>query len=295
MSDSLAFQVELFADLMVRLDDPFGDRGVVLAAAGLDEEQYRSLVTGWRTRFDRDEGRLGERFADAYGERRASLAARREREASGAAAPADARFLNAEALGFREEAARVARETADAPPPLHAPEHEVAAAAPGPGSVPPPAPPLVARPPERFAGTADISAFVPRVAVPFAAANPAAPPVAAAPTAAPRPRVDSGTRAMAAFASPPTPTPFVDREAAAPTPPPLVARPPERFAGTADISAFVPRAATPFQGAAPAEPPRAAQPAEPRRRLIRFDPQTGQPLPAPIWVDLPPEGEGQKR
>jgi hypothetical protein len=295
MSDSLAFQVELFADLMVRLDDPFGERALVLAAAGLDEERYRSLLGSWRTRFDRDEGRLGERFADAYGERCAALATRREREASGALAPVDARFLNAEALGFREEAARVARDTTEAAPPLRAPERDEA---PSPPSVAAPAslaaPPSYVRPPERFAGTADISAFVPRIQMPFAPADPAAPPEAAAPAVPPRPRVDSGTRAIIAFAQPATPTPFVDREAAAPEPPPLVARPPARFAGTADIAAFVPRPATPFQEGA-AEPRRAVQPVEPRRRLIRFDPQTGQPLPSPTWVDLPPEGEGRKR
>jgi hypothetical protein len=33
----------------------------------------------------------------------------------------------------------------------------------------------------------------------------------------------------------------------------------------------------------------APPPAPPERpkRLIRFDPQTGHPLPAPIWVDIP--------
>ncbi len=74
---------------------------------------------------------------------------------------------------------------------------------------------------------------------------------------------------------------------------------------TADISAFVPRDLLPFQPApsapsmpavtpavpavTPAAPP-AEMPAPPERngkRLIRFNPQTGQMLEQPIWVDVP--------
>ena len=41
----------------------------------------------------------------------------------------------------------------------------------------------------------------------------------------------------------------------------------------------VPSSVLPFVESAPASPPRG--------RLHRFDPQTGLPLPAPVWVDLP--------
>lgn len=76
---------------------------------------------------------------------------------------------------------------------------------------------------------------------------------------------------------------------------------------TADISAFVPRDLLPFQPApsAPAMPAVPAVPAVPPappavppaemplppeikgKRLIRFNPQTGQMLEQPIWVDVP--------
>ncbi|WP_437731462.1 hypothetical protein [Sorangium sp. So ce1335] len=63
--------------------------------------------------------------------------------------------------------------------------------------------------------------------------------------------------------------------------------------GTADIAEFVPRPDMPFQsGQAQA----AAQSAPEGKRLQRFDPQTGKPLDAPLWVDAPPvrgdEGNG---
>jgi hypothetical protein len=89
--------------------------------------------------------------------------------------------------------------------------------------------------------------------------------------------------------------PFSDRAAAMlppeplPSPQPPGARPPQDLRDTTDITAFVPRDPTPFAA------PGAAAPGQPRRRLLRFDPQTGQPLPAPVWVDLPPEPEGPKK
>jgi hypothetical protein len=126
------------------------------------------------------------------------------------------------------------------------------------------APPAVVRSPElpaEVAGTADITLFVPRAPLPFAA--PANPPARHAP-------------------APPT-EPWV--------PPP--------GSGTEDITSFVPRAAMPFVGApdvrAPAAPPSAAAAPHPNMRLIRFDPQTGQPLPEPRWVELPPEAPGGGR
>ena len=271
MNDRLALQVELFADLMVRVDDPFGARGPALAEAGLDEDGYRHLVDAWRGRIDGDDTRaLGERFACAYASRRAALHEARRRQQGGEAprsveAP---RFLDAGVQSFREEAAGVGREPLrDAAPPLRgAPEAPPVREAPS----PPFALPQVVPVHPTLAGTADISAFVPRVALPF--------------TMAP------------ARALPPMPAPGGDRATAVlppePSPQQGGTRGPHPFAMTADISAAVARAATPFPVAPAAVAPTAVPPpaeAAPRRRLIRFDPQTGLPLPALMWVDLPPE------
>lgn len=105
--------------------------------------------------------------------------------------------------------------------------------------------------------------------------GPIAEPVPLPPVVRPKPFL-VGTADISAFV-PRAATPFVP--AALPTAPtaplPPVVRPPSSISGTTDISTFVPRAATPFaQGA-------------PRRRLVRFDPQTGQPLAEPRWEDLP--------
>jgi hypothetical protein len=52
MSDGLAFQVELFAEPMVRLDDPFGSREAVLVGAALDRPQrgHPARLAAVRTR-----------------------------------------------------------------------------------------------------------------------------------------------------------------------------------------------------------------------------------------------------
>lgn len=59
-------------------------------------------------------------------------------------------------------------------------------------------------------------------------------------------------------------------------PPPGVARPPPE--GPPVLTDL------PFQ-------PAQADSLPPRKRLLRFDPRTGQPLPQPIWMDMPPEPE----
>jgi hypothetical protein len=103
-------------------------------------------------------------------------------------------------------------------------------------------------------GTADITSLVPRDALPFVhGAGTAGPPAVATPAPA-SPEAPAGS-------------------------------------GTEDISAFVPRGAMPFAQSAAAAPQDAAA-AHPRLRLIRFDPQTGQPLAEPRWVEIPPEPQG---
>lgn len=327
--------IELFADLMVRVDDPFAQRDAVFIASGLDEDGYRNLVDTWRTRFDRDPtGSLAARFAEVYDARRAAMLEARRREACGEKDAADLRFLNTDVQSFREQAATVAREPAvEAPPPALPPSQvplvspaiaepitPIAQALPTYAISPPPPPPIApptpmmatppvaarrpaptlairidriedppgesmpftpsstpslpeasSPPPPRLpTGTADISSIIPRDLFPFPAESSRPPP---APPPPPPPPQSPAPPAMAGL-----------------TPPSVrVARPPEHLAATADISAFVPRAATPFVASAPPAP------SAPRRRLIRFDPQTGQPLPAPMWVDLPPEPEASKK
>jgi hypothetical protein len=288
---------------MALLDDPFSYRPSALAAAELDEARLQSLVESWRMRFEGDaKGELGERYINAYSARRAALHAARERPTNGAQNPSDPRFLSKEALGFREEAALVGRHpgvesasllvsappapapfaapprvepsgvfsaprlTPEPPPPAIAPPPNPSAPAPvyyapfaSPAIAPPMAAPPVSAAPPKFprpsnllAGTADISDIVAKIALPFAHGSASA---AAVPSAGPKPhRVDSGTASMAAFVEggglhPPSP-------GGTRLPPPTHLAPP------------------------PAPPER-------QKRLIRFDPQTGHPLPAPIWVDIP--------
>ena len=308
MESAVVYRIDLFAEFMAQLDDPFSHRPSALAAAELDEARFRNLVESWRMRVEGDtRGELGERYVKAYSARRAALHSARQRPMNGGESPTDARFLSKEALGFREEAALVGRhpgaESASssfsphgsvaapvAPPPRVEPSGVFTAprlppeAAPPPAFAPlpsapspifyaPPAPPAITpyipappvsaalprviRPSHHLAGTADISDIVAKIALPFAHGSRSAPSAAAVPSAGPKAhRVDSGTASMAAFVEggglhPPAPLP-----GHAALPPPAHLAPP------------------------PAPPERP-------KRLIRFDPQTGHPLPAPIWVDIP--------
>jgi hypothetical protein len=291
MSQNFIYQVESFAELMAHLDDPFAERAAVLAESLLDEDRCKNLIDSWRVRFERDGAEdLAGRFAAAYQARRSAIHEKRRRSASGEAEgdARDVRFLNHDAQSFREEAAQVARQPfvdggspgkpGSAPIPPIDEKARLPVSPPSPAAVPPtntpspwapapapePPPPMIARPAQRLAGTADISAFVPRTSLPFS-------PSASASAESPPKRPSES--------------------------------PPRVGSGTADISAFVPRHLLPFAGQ-PAPPPQpapaaAAQPDPSRRRLIRFDPQTGQPLPTPIWVDLPADpgstGEGTKK
>ncbi len=284
---------------MAQLDDPFSHRPSALAAAGLDEARLRNLIDSWRMRLEGDtHGELGERFTKAYSARSAALHAARQRTMVGADDPTDPRFLTKEALGFREEAALVGRppsaESATPPAPAPIQDHVPTTAppraepsgvlvAPRPTSEPPPAPapsyyppapapayctpvpapapaqyapapsaqPSYLRPAERLAGTADISSVVAKLALPFARSAESAPAHQASFPAA-SPRIDSGT---------------------------------------ADTSSVVRGLGIPFPGSASNPPPAHLAPpplpAKRPQRLIRFDPQTGHPLQAPIWVDVP--------
>jgi hypothetical protein len=123
-----------------------------------------------------------------------------------------------------------------------------------PAAAPPAAAPLAAAPVPIPLGTADISAFVPKVVLPFNKSEPSA--IESIPVEPPPPRDDLGgtvqADAISPFASPTLPFEDNDDAPPAPRPPPPAPPPPNPLAG---------------------------------KRLIRFDPQTGQPLVVPYWVD----------
>jgi hypothetical protein len=363
MNDSLALQVDRFAALMVRLDDPFEERGAVLAAEGLDEEQAASLIASWRRRFEGDAtGALPLSFADAYAGRRAALRGTRRSEASCQVQPAAPRPLDAEVQSARGEV------PPPAPMPARAPEQPTFAlpsALAAPAAALPPAPPLkVESPPAHLAGTADISAFVPRASLPFVpglaapGADLPSPPGPGHPHQKPPERFTgtadiSGAVALAAATMPfhsslQVPSsggapvapgladlharfggtgevdpaiahqgqalPFGSGTASTPSMPaagreqstaealPGLAAAHAMFGGTTQLDPdIVRRAALPFGSGGDAPSTVATAPAVHqdaagvRRRLIRFDPQTGQPLPTPMWVEIPPEPEGSTR
>ena len=249
----MLYRIELFAEFMALLEEPFSDRAVVLSAAELDDARLASMLEAWRIRLDGDEkGELAEKYAGAYAARRAAIHRARER-ARRPARPRrrlDPRFLSREALGFREEAAtrRVGSRSSRACPclvrrararsPRGCSSRQRRQARPFPRAISPPTlrstrqrrerMPSYLRPSERLAGTADISSVVRGVALPFARSE------------APRlPRAFG--RASASSTAPATA---------------------HAGSGTADISSFVPRHLLPFSGNA--TPPRRAA-----RRLPR--------------------------
>jgi hypothetical protein len=132
---------------MAQLDDPFADRNAVLHAAGLSADSCEGLITQWRNALlARPDGpeKLAARFGDAYQRALAVIAAARR----GEVAPADPRFLNADAQAFRAEAAAVPLHAGEeaAPPVLPSPP---APALPTRVAPPPPEPPPVVPPPSR--------------------------------------------------------------------------------------------------------------------------------------------------
>jgi len=73
MNESI--DIEAFAGLMAKLDDPFADRAAVLAGANLDERSGEELAAAWSARLrDTSSGELAERFAAAYARARETLA-----------------------------------------------------------------------------------------------------------------------------------------------------------------------------------------------------------------------------
>lgn len=183
----------------------------------------------------------------------------------------DPRFLNRDAHPWREEAAQV-------------------------GLVAPSAPPVAA------------GAATPAQIAPSPAPGPHA---AGIPPAVAATRPQSGPAVLLSEAFETRPLPASLRSASAPVLPFTASQSPAPSAAPAAPHASregLPfRSITPEPKAAPVPCPSAipahlpgAVPAEgpnapPNKRLIRFDPQTGQPLPFPVWVDVAPPEEERKR
>jgi hypothetical protein len=224
-------------------------RGAVLERFGMDEASWRTLDAVWCKELEevvrRQQANFAMQFASVFARTRTLLAKEQP--------PVD-------------RVGDAPREPE--PPPLVAPSAEPAVqpaqplvpsykleqrATPGLTSFQPQPPAVMPSPAaEDVAGTADISAFVPRAPLPFSPPASGAPPaVALAPAAPPEPPAGSGT---------------------------------------ADVTSFVAQAAMPFGAPTPhPHAPPGDAPGNPRMRLIRFDPQTGQPLAEPRWVAMPPE------
>jgi hypothetical protein len=104
--------IDLFAELSARLDDPFAEHVEVLLGAGLDQAALMDLQDRWKTRLQQasDEAmHLTQRFAAAYARTQQVLEeARRDARQGGTKRAPDPRFLSAQVQTWREEAAAVA-------------------------------------------------------------------------------------------------------------------------------------------------------------------------------------------
>jgi hypothetical protein len=112
MPPSFDVDIDLFAELSARLDDPFAEHVAVLLGAGLDRAALVHLQDRWKTRLQQatDEAmHLTQRFAATYARTQQVLeeARRDARLGAGKRAP-DPRFLSAQVQTWREEAAAVA-------------------------------------------------------------------------------------------------------------------------------------------------------------------------------------------
>lgn len=255
---SPAESIESFAIVLAQLDDPFADRGAVFASEGITEQAFGVLQEQWAARLLHDTTDLRVRFADAY------TAVRR---------PADSPLRSMEpAPSPAIQGEQTASEHAI---PLHAvleparlivpsfmKPQEPAPSAPEPVQAPPAEPARAAH----WAETGPIDLHqVLKPSVPFDASASSKMAVPTAPSASPpKTRSLDGTETVELDL-----VAFLRARKAAPAPPA-----PARAAVT---SPAVPPVASPQETSSP------------RRRLIRFDPQTGAPLATPYWEDLPDE------
>src|SRR5690349_17560716 len=226
--------IESFAELVARLDDPFADRASILRSAGLDEAAYlrrRALFSADLAGATTPE--LAQRFGETYARVVQAIAA--ARRGGDAASPTAAKETNAE------------------PPPR------------GGDTAPIPWVPEGMRHFTSLQETQPATSGPPAEALPFVKPAPGAVPLesakkqpeAAQPRPAP-PGLDE-TSTTHAWASPPA------------------------------------RPVLPFEPQKPPAPePLSPTSAPPGKRLIRFDSQTGEPLPSPVWVDIPTPPERKR-
>ncbi len=257
--DSPADSVGAFAALCAALDDPFADRPAVLGTCRLDEAGFARLQERWAERFIADVDGLGARFAEAY-------AAARAGGDSPSAAPVN------------EEHAAIAMDQAPAA------VDEI---------------PATDRAPEAQAPVS--SAVAPETPAPVEASRAAVVPsfMKASPLASQAPRQPLSTETLAVDfsellkAAVPFDPSAPSKMAVATVPGAIPGGSPKapKCESTETVEFDV---ATLLEGRAPVpfdKPVKrqgvAQEAASPRRRLIRFDPQTGAPLAAPYWQELP--------
>jgi hypothetical protein len=96
--------IEIFAELMAQLDEPFANPVEILRAAGLDGGDVQRMSAHWSMLLRSEgAGALAQRYGDAYEAAACRLAASRQ----GERATSDLRFLSVVAQPFREQAAAV--------------------------------------------------------------------------------------------------------------------------------------------------------------------------------------------
>ncbi|WP_437827614.1 hypothetical protein [Sorangium sp. So ce1153] len=319
--------VEDFAALRALLDDPFADAAASLARAGLDEPSYVALTAAWRARLAREcetDSDLGRRFAMAY--RKASTARRARAGKEDAVRQEDARFLNRDAQPWRAEAAQVALLPNSTSSQLGGAAGS-AQAAPVAGAAATRDNPAAIANWGQSGGpnlvVANAWPATPGWVAPRAAPLPAQAPLAEVPPLVPDVEEIAPSSNDEPWETATMMTPSSTSEAWETGTLPVSSSEPGRpalpfFTGLASRTSPAPPARSslaglPFQPSSPGEaersiPPQVAAPEHvdatvpllsasvpPRKRLMRFDPQTGNPLPFPVWVDVPPDGDEEKK
>jgi len=268
--------IESFAELSARMHDPFADRVAILERAGLSDAKWHLLVTTWSDALghDTDEARrLAEQFGEAYSAMalRLSTAGERRHELE-VAATADAAVAAESPAKLDVDAGHMLSSVEqEASAPRKPPLASDAATSPALPSCllerpPPPAEPRRSRP---LFETAPVELGLWRPAVPFR-------PDDADPTVRPRPPRAAALADRASWEAVPR-TQGSRRPALETT---------ELRPAASDRE----RPPLPFSSTSPQQAP--AKATTDGKRLLLFDPQTGERLASPRWVDVTPPREG---
>ena len=264
--------IEQFAVVSARLHDPFASPAGVLAEASLDGPRWRRATLTWASRFEEDtpEARtLATAFSDAYAQaRRGGDKVSAVAAAQGTRNAGSAHFLNREPTPWQAEAEAVATSIEEDPTDPDMPQIPPTAASKPllPSCLLPStsAPTPLASPPRRpiQSETAELDDFFPRVDLPF---RPGDFFVASRVVKPPEVKRSSSRRRIET--------------------------------NTTELSPADRKPALPFPGV---DPTRASASASHHgKRLVLFDPQTGQRLAAPRWEDVlvasPTSLQGQRK